>query len=68
MLFNSFNFLIFFPVVCLIYWALPKNVLRNLFLLIASYYFYANWNPSFALVLLEVTLVTYWGGASSRNG
>lgn len=62
MLFNSFNFLIFFPVVCLIYWALPKNVLRNLFLLIASYYFYANWNPSFALVLLGVTLVTYWGG------
>lgn len=35
---------------------------RNWFLLIASYALYINWKPSFALVLLGVSLITYWGG------
>lgn len=42
MLFNSITFLIFFPVVCLLYWLLTPR-LRNGMLLIASYYFYMNW-------------------------
>lgn len=60
MLFNSFAFLIFFPIVCIIYYALPKLKWRNLFLLAASYYFYMNWEPVYALLLLASTMITYF--------
>lgn len=66
MLFNSFAFLIFFPLVCIIYYLLPSLKLRNLFLLVASYYFYMNWEPVYALLLLASTGITYFaalGGA-----
>ena len=33
--------------------------MRNLFLLTASYYFYMNWEPVYALLLLTSTLITY---------
>lgn len=59
MLFNSFAFLIFFPIVCVLYYALPTLRLRNLFLLAASYYFYMNWEPTYALLLLTSTVITY---------
>lgn len=60
MLFNSFAFLFFFPVVCIIYYLLPTLKLRNIFLLIASYYFYMNWEPVYALLLLASTSITYF--------
>ena len=60
MLFNSFAFLMFFPVVCIIYYAIPSVRYRNLFLLIASYYFYMNWEPVYALLLLTSTVITYF--------
>lgn len=66
MLFNSFAFLLFFPIVCIVYFALPTLKLRNLFLLVASYYFYMNWEPVYALLLLASTGITYFaalGGA-----
>lgn len=59
MLFNSFEFLIFFPIVCVIYFLLGKNKFRNPFLLIASYYFYMNWKPIYALLILTSTILTY---------
>ena len=62
MLFNSFEFLVFFPIVCLVYFALGKNKYRNPFLLIASYYFYMNWNPVYALLILTSTVLTYFCG------
>lgn len=61
MLFNSFIFLLFFPAVCLIYYAIKGNKWRNLFLLAASYFFYACWIPLYALLLAGVTLAAYWG-------
>ena len=61
MLFNSFSFLIFFPVVTLIYFAIPHRV-RYLWLLAASYYFYMSWNAKYALLLLFSTSVTYLSG------
>lgn len=51
MLFNSIAFLLFFPIVCVCYFALPSLKVRNLFLLAASYYFYMNWQPIYALLL-----------------
>ncbi len=50
MLFNSIDFLIFFPVVVLFYFALPKRV-RWIWLLGASYYFYMSWNPRYAVLI-----------------
>lgn len=61
MLFNSMEFLIFFPVVVLIYYVIPKK-LKQVWLLIASYYFYMCWNAKYALLLLFSTLVTYMSG------
>lgn len=58
MLFNSLDFLIFFPVVLLAYHVIP-NRFKHLFLLGASYYFYMCWDAQYALLLLFSTLVTY---------
>ena len=41
MLFNSIDFLIFFPIVTAIYLILPKKV-KYIWLLIASFYFYMS--------------------------
>ena len=64
MLFNSIAFLVFFPIVCLLYYGIPSSKirLRNLLLLIASYYFYMNWKPVYALLLLSSTVITYLAG------
>lgn len=61
MLFHSAPFLIFFPVVLIVYFGLPKRF-RYVWLLIASYYFYMSWNPAYALLMLASTAVTYLSG------
>lgn len=58
MLFNSFSFLLFFPTICLLYFILPHRF-RWVLLLAGSYYFYMNWQPVYALLLLGSTLITY---------
>lgn len=61
MLFNSLDFLFFFPVVLLVYYIIPKK-LKQFWLLIASYYFYMCWNAKYALLILVSTIVTYLSG------
>lgn len=61
MLFNSFQFLFFFPVVFLLYWALPFRF-RKYLLLAASWYFYMCWKPEFIGLLLLSTAVDYFCG------
>ena len=61
MLFNSYNFLIFFPIVVLLYFVIPHKV-RYIWLLVASYFFYMCWNAKYALILLFSTAVTYASG------
>lgn len=58
MLFNSFTFLLFFPIATLLYYLIPHK-LRWGYLLIVSYGFYMNWNPSYALLLIGITIVSY---------
>lgn len=43
------------------YFCIPASCikLRNVFLLVSSYYFYMNWEPAYALLLLISTVVTY---------
>lgn len=66
MLFNSLDFLIFFPVVVLIYFIIPKKI-RYIWLLVASYYFYMCWNARYALLIGVSTLITYISGLLLRK-
>ena len=61
MIFNSFNFIVLFPFIFLLYYAIPAGHgrARNLFLLAVSYLLYMQWKPAYALVLLGVTVVTW---------
>ena len=64
MSFTSLSFWFIFPLIFVFYWAIPAkwNTWRKVLLLVVSYLLYMNWKPAYALVLLGVTLVTYWGG------
>lgn len=61
MLFNSFPFLIFFPIVTLVYFLIPHKV-RYIWLLACSYFFYMCWNPWYILLILFSTVVTFASG------
>lgn len=58
MLFNSWQFAVFFIIVFFTYFALPHRF-RWILLLIASYYFYMSWNPELVVLISGVTLETY---------
>lgn len=61
MLFNSIEFLIYFIVVIVGYFLIPKNKVW-IWLLGASYYFYMQWNAKYALLMFLSTLITYISG------
>ena len=61
MLFNSVSFIVFFPIVVLLYFVIPKKI-RYIWLLAASYFFYMCWNAKYAVLLLYSTAVTYASG------
>lgn len=61
MSFNSIHFLIFFPLVTIIYFLIPYKI-KYLWLLISSYYFYMCWNPKYALLIAFSTITTYLSG------
>lgn len=58
MLFNSVDFLLFFPCTMVIHMVLPQK-LKNMWLLIMSYMFYMGWNVKYAWLLFGVTGVSY---------
>ena len=66
MLFNSFEFLFFFPLVLVGYYLLPHKF-RWAFLLLSSYYFYASSIPSLLILLLISTVVDYICGLKMYN-
>lgn len=61
MLFNSFQFLLFFPIVTIIYFLLPHR-LRWIHLLIASCVFYCAFIPSYILILFFTIGIDYVAG------
>lgn len=65
MIYNSFNFIVLFPLIFLLYYLIPARYQkgRNIFLLAVSYLLYLNWKPVYALILLGVTLVTYYSAS-----
>lgn len=58
MLFNTPQYILFLPIVTIIYYCLPKKI-RYIWLLIASYYFYMQWNPLYITLLFSCTVLTY---------
>ena len=69
MLFNSFDFFLFFPFVTLLYFLLPYSY-RWLLLLLASCYFYMAFIPYYILILGATIVVDYFAGIliESANG
>lgn len=61
MVFNSLEFLIFFPIAFIFYWLLPHRN-RWILLLIASYYFYGSWKIEYLILIVTSTIVDYWAG------
>ncbi|MDX1772979.1 MBOAT family O-acyltransferase [Oceanihabitans sediminis] len=60
MLFNSFDFAIFFPVVFFLYWLVSKNLIaRNLLILVSSYVFYGWWDWRFLFLIAVSSLVDF---------
>lgn len=64
MLFNSFEFALFLPVVFLLYWFVFNRSLRaqNLFVVGASYLFYGWWDWRFLLLIAFTSLCSYASG------
>ena len=58
MLFNSLQFVIFFPIVIILYFLIPYKK-RWILLLIASYYFYMCWKVDYILLIIISTLIDY---------
>ena len=58
MTFNSWEFLLFYPIVCLLYFALPKK-LKWPMLLVASYYFYACYQADLLILIIATTIVSW---------
>lgn len=71
MLFNSFEYLLFLPIVFCLYWFVFKSLrLQNILLLAASYFFYGCWSFQLLWLLVISTLVDYlygFGVASSNR-
>ena len=58
MTFNSFEFLIFYPIVAALYFLLPKK-LKWPMLLIASYYFYAFYQAELLFLIIGTTFISW---------
>ena len=59
MLFNSIQFIYFFPTVLILYFLAPYKW-RWLVLLLLSYYFYMSWNVNYVFLILFTTIISYW--------
>lgn len=64
MLFNSFEFLIFLPIVYILYWFVFNKSLtiQNSLVLVCSYFFYGWWSWSFMGLLILSTAIDYFYG------
>jgi D-alanyl-lipoteichoic acid acyltransferase DltB (MBOAT superfamily) len=58
MLFNSVDYLLFFPVVVALYFAFPVKW-RWLLLLLASYFFYMVWKAEYVVLIMITTIIDY---------
>ena len=71
MLFNSFEYLIFLPIVFLLYWFVFDYAMRgckrqllwqNLLIVVASYIFYGWWDWRFLILIAITTIFSFFSG------
>jgi len=64
MLFNSITFALFLPIVFLLYWFVFQRNLKaqNLFVVFASYVFYAWWDWRFLLMIIFTSFCSWYSG------
>lgn len=63
MLFNSFEFLAFLPIVFLLYWfVFHGRQWQNLLIVVASYFFYGWWDWRFLFLIALTSLCSYGSG------
>ena len=71
MLFNSFEFALFLPIVFLLYWFVfdyalsnckHQLLLQNLFIVVASYIFYGWWDWRFLILIAITTILSFLSG------
>lgn len=58
MLFNSYSYAIFLPIVFILYWIIPQKY-KWILVLAASYYFYMCWNPKYIVLIFGTTVISY---------
>ncbi|WP_166966410.1 MBOAT family O-acyltransferase [Yeosuana marina] len=64
MLFNSFEFLVFFTIIFMLYWLLNNNLSKqNILLLISSYIFYAWWDWRFLSLIILSSFIDFKAGS-----
>lgn len=66
MLFNTIDFVVFLPIVVLLYYLFPAK-LRWILLLAASYFFYMSWNPRYIYLILFSTIIDYLIGLKMES-
>lgn len=66
MLFNSLNYLLFFPIVVALYFFLPPRAKKG-FLLAASLFFYSCWNVKYTLLMVLSVVITFVTGIGVEN-
>ena len=59
MQFDSLSYILFLPLVLLLFYSLQKQSYRILLLLIASYFFYACWHPAYLILIVLSTITDY---------
>ncbi len=63
MLFTSFTFLIFLPIVFLLYWFVFRQLKwQNLLIVVASYVFYGWWDYRFVILIAITSLCSFFSG------
>ena len=71
MLFNSFEYLLFLPIVFLLYWFVfdytlsrckHQLLLQNLFIVVVSYIFYGWWDWRFLILIAITTVLSFLSG------
>jgi len=68
MLFQSIEFLIFLPIVFILYWFVFKKLkIQNALVLFASYVFYGWWDWRFLILIAITSGFSYWSGLLIKN-
>jgi len=68
MLFNSFEFLLFLPIVFVLYWfVFSKRTWQNLLIVVASYIFYGWWDWRFLFLIAFTSLCSFFSGILIEN-